>query len=57
METRAELAGQFARLPDGQKVKIESIEGSRAVVRRIGGERHGSLATCDVAKLEPLDQS
>jgi hypothetical protein len=47
-------AGRIARLPDGQRVAIESREGDSAVCRRIGGPRQGSLAICRIANLRPL---
>ena len=57
MEDDADLIGQFCRLPDGQKVRVESQEGhpARAVVLRIGGPRAGTRAICLVSKLQPLD--
>ena len=57
MEDAVDLKGQLYRLPDGQKVRIESQQGSpaRAIVRRIGGPRAGTRAVCLVSKLEPLD--
>ena len=49
METK--LEGRFAYLPDGQKVRIETVNGVWATVRRIGGARHRSLAVCAIASL------
>jgi len=45
---------QLARLPDGQRVRIESREGDRALVRRLDGPRRGTLAVCSIAKLKPI---
>ena len=42
-----ELAGQLARLPDGQLVKIEIVHSDGfATVRRIDGEGAGDTAVC-----------
>ena len=51
MENKDDLTGQFARLPDGQKVRIESVDGKWATVRRIAGARHRRLAVCAVDRL------
>lgn len=54
METKA---GQLARLPDGQPVKIEEVHSDGfATVRRIEGERAGTVAACLVSTLVPLEQ-
>ena len=45
------LEGRIAYLPDGQKVKIESVEDGYATCRRIGGERDGQIAVCAVTSL------
>jgi hypothetical protein len=57
MEDTNRLVGQFARLPDGQMVIIESQDGSPAwaTVRRIGGQNDGTRAVCLVSKLESYD--
>jgi hypothetical protein len=57
MEDEDDLTGQFARLPDGQKVIVESQDGSPAwaTARRIGGQHDGLRAVCLVSKLEPFD--
>ena len=57
MEITDDLTGQLARLPDGQKVVIESVEGlpPSALVRRIDGPRAETHAICDISKLQPLD--
>jgi hypothetical protein len=59
MEDTNQLVGQFARLPDGQKVMIESQDGSPAwaTVRRIGGQHDGTRAVCLVSKLESYDSN
>ena len=50
METKA---GQLARLPGGQPVKIEVIHNDGfATVRRIDGEWAGRIAVCKVENLE-----
>jgi hypothetical protein len=55
METKA---GQLARLPDGQLVKIETVhEDGYATVRRIDGEWDGTIAVCKVSQLEPLPEN
>jgi hypothetical protein len=51
MENKDDLTGRFARLPDGQKVRIESVEGKWATVRRVGGAKHRSLAVCTLDRL------
>ena len=54
------LMGQFARLPNGERVFVEVVgktEGNfpaRALVRRIEGERVGTRASCFVDRLEML---
>jgi hypothetical protein len=53
-EKWTELAGQLARLPHGEKVKIESVEGSRALVRRIGGERQDETEGIEFASFAKL---
>jgi hypothetical protein len=51
MKNKDHLAGQFAYLPDGQKVRIEIVDGTWATVRRVGGARHRSVAVCKIAML------
>lgn len=54
MET--ELVGTLARLPDGQEVRIEIVhDDGFATVRRIDGDRSGTLAVCQMVKLQPVD--
>lgn len=57
MQNVYDLTGQLARLPDGQRVIVESQQGipPSALVRRIDGPRAESHAICDVSKLEPLN--
>ncbi len=55
METIKE--GNVARLPNGQKVRIESCEDDIAIVTRLRGPRKGTRAVCAIAKLQPLDQN
>lgn len=59
MKITDDLAGQLARLPDGQRVIIEFEEGVPpiAVVRRIDGPRAETRAICAVSKLQPLDSN
>jgi len=45
--------GDLARLPDGQKVRVESREGDTVTVRRIGGPRRNTLAVCRADRLRP----
>lgn len=52
METNDELKGKTARLPDGQLVVIEDVEGQLATVRRIEGEFKGRVAVCIFERLE-----
>ena len=51
MENKDDLTGQLARLPDRQKVRIESREGDTVTVRRVDGPRKGTLAVCPIHKL------
>jgi len=52
MENCDRLIGQLARLPDGQRVKIETVySDGYAFVRRIDGEWSGQNAICAIAKL------
>ena len=54
MET--ELEGTLARLPDGQLVRIEVVhDDGFATVRRISGDRAGTIAVCQMDKLQPVD--
>jgi hypothetical protein len=45
---------QLARLPNDEKVKIESVEDDSALVIRIEGPRKGTLAICSIDKLKPI---
>ena len=51
MNKRNDPKDQLARLPNGEKVRIESRESDSALVRRIDGPRRGSLAVCPIHKL------
>lgn len=52
MESKGDLTGTLAQLPDGQLVIIEEIHADGyATVRRIDGDRAGTLAVCKVSKL------
>ena len=56
METKDDLAGKLAHLPDGQLVKIEIVHADGyATVRRIDGEWAGEIAVCRVESLKPVD--
>jgi len=56
METKS--VGNVALLPDGQRVKIETLHpDGYATVRRIDGEWSGMIAVCEVSKLEPLPEN
>jgi hypothetical protein len=58
MESQDALRGALARLPDGQLVRIEEVHpDGYATVRRAEGEREGTMAVCEVSKLEPADQA
>ena len=46
--------GQLARLPNGEKVRIESREGESVLVRRMDGPRKGTVAVCPLHKLSPI---
>ena len=53
MDDDDDLTGTFARLPDGERVKIETVyEDGYALVRRTEGELAGSIAVCLISKLE-----
>ncbi len=54
MNKRNDPKTQLARLPDGQKIRIESREGENVLVRRMDGPRRGTLAVCSTAKLKPV---
>ena len=54
MNKKTDPKNQFARLPDGQEVRIESREGDSALVRRINGSRKGTLSLCPLDKLRPV---
>jgi hypothetical protein len=45
---------EYARLPNGQIVIVESREGDTATVRRLNGPRFGTRAICPVSKLKPI---
>ena len=51
MPSHAKLEGRFAYLPDGQKVRIESVSNRFATVRRYGGKWHRRIAVCAVSSL------
>jgi hypothetical protein len=55
MENKDDLTGQFARLPDGEVGIVELVEGTRATVRRVSGERKGIRADCRISQLEPVE--
>lgn len=54
MNKRNDPKSQLARLPNGEKVRIESREGDSALLRRVDGRRRGTLAVCPVEKLRPI---
>jgi hypothetical protein len=55
MEHSNKLIGAFARLPDGQLVRIETIYADGfASVRRVKGKWKGQKAVCLIARLEPV---
>jgi len=54
-----EVAGQFCRIPDGQRVFVESVRiapgcGPTAIYRYIEGRQHGEIGICLPTNLEPL---
>ena len=58
METKDDLKGKLARLPDGQLVTVETVHSDGyASVRRIEGEWSGMIAVCAADKLEPVAPS
>ena len=58
MEIKDDLTSKFARLPDGQRVLIETVYSDGcASVRRIEGERKDTIAICKVSKLLPDEES
>jgi hypothetical protein len=48
---KTDPAAKFAYLPDGQKVKIEEIDGDWAIVRRVGGPLNRHRAVCALTSL------
>jgi hypothetical protein len=55
MESKDDLTGSLARLPDGQLVRIETVyRDGYATARRVDGEREGQIAYCAIEKLEPI---
>ena len=53
------IVGQFALMPDGQRVVVEKIgaeldSSARAIVRKVDGPKAGSRSTCFVTSLKPL---
>jgi len=54
MNKRDDPKSQRARLPNLQKVMIESREGDSALVRRFEGSRRGTRALCSIDKLRPV---
>jgi hypothetical protein len=46
------LIGKEAKVPGGQRVKIESVKNSIATVRRIDGKFKGRIAVIAVEKLK-----
>ncbi len=54
MNKRSDPKSQLARLPDGQKVRIESRKGDSVLVRRIDGPRRNTLALILINKLRPV---
>jgi hypothetical protein len=55
MEQSDNLVGTFARLPDGELVRIEEIVCGFATVRRVEGDRKGTIAVCAIVLLKPAD--
>jgi hypothetical protein len=58
MESKDDLTGKLARLPDGQLVTVETVHSDGyASVRRIEGQWGGMIAVCAADKLEPVAPS
>ncbi|HBB96097.1 MAG TPA: hypothetical protein DC054_11970 [Blastocatellia bacterium] len=56
MESKHNLAGTRALLPDDQLVEIEIVhEDGYATVRRLEGQWQGMIAVCELSKLRPLE--
>jgi len=54
MESKDAVTGTLAHLPDGQLVRLEIVyEDGYATVRRVEGERKGTIAVCAIGKLHP----
>jgi len=55
VESKNDLTGTLARLPDGQLVRIEIIHpDGKATVRRVEGDREGTIAVCAIKNLKSL---
>jgi len=52
-----DLKGQFALLPNGQRVKIENIRDGFATVLRLSAPRRGKIALCDVESLTVFEET
>lgn len=50
-----QIEGSIAYLPDGQTVRIESVEDGLATCLRIDGEWKGRIAVCAVTSLSPSE--
>ena len=58
MESKDDLTGKLARLPDRQLVRIETVHNDGyATVRRIDGEWTGIIAVCSINKLVALEET
>ena len=58
MESKDDLTGKLARLPDGQLVKFEVVHSNGyASLRRIGGPYADSIAVCLISKLESKSET
>ena len=50
--------GQIVRLPHGEPVKVEIVyDDGQVMLRRIEGERAGTIALCSVSSLQPLSEN
>lgn len=57
MESKDELTGKLARLPDNQLVKVETVHSDGyASVRRVDGPREDTLAVCHQENLQPASR-
>lgn len=50
--------GQIVRLPHGEPAKVEIVyDDGQVRLRRIEGERAGTIALCNVSNLQPFSEN